>query len=115
MVLLAVGNLAPSCPAAFKALHLYWNLIGARLQAGAERKQLMGKKLSGIGVALLLILLLVLAVRFALTSLETAPAASQTANIEKVKREMKQIEAQKEAQLQQVDDAEERKANSESK
>ncbi len=90
-------------------------MTGARLQAGAERKQLMGKKLSGIGIALLLILLLVLAVRFALTSLETAPAASQTANIEKVKREMKQIEAQKEAQLKQVDEAEENKTDAQSK
>ncbi len=77
----------------------------------------MGRKLSGIGVALLLILLLVLAVRFALSSLETAPAVNATGNVEKVKREMKQVQAKEEARIKQVEDAEDSKpaAGSESK
>ncbi len=65
----------------------------------------MGRKISGAGVAILLILLLVLAVRYALSSLETAPAQARPANIEKVRKEMKQIQAKEESQLKQTDDA----------
>ncbi len=75
----------------------------------------MGRKISGAGVAILLILLLVLAVRYALSSIETAPAQARPANIEKVRKEMKQIQAKEETQLKQVDDSIDNKAGSDSK
>ena len=75
----------------------------------------MGRKIGGAGMAILLILLLVLAVRYALSSLETAPAQAQPANIEKVRKEMKQIQAKEETQLKQVDDSIDNKATSDSK
>lgn len=69
-----------------------------------------GKSLKTAGLLLFLVLLIVLAIRLALTALETQSVAGGDPNgqIRKVEKEMKQLSEKKSAEIQSVSEAEEK-------